>query len=274
MTNTASNSKALPVKDVNLARISLSQPKKHEFGLLAYINYGDGALRFALPSMKIPWAAGESKYDTKTVKSIDLCLNFEGMDSNQELREAYEKCCELDSRIADLVVENKARLYPKDAARNLPNDDFRRRYQNMVSHATDPNGASYAPRIKIRLERDTEDPNKITNKSKKAIYKDLGGKVVPLTVDNVSHELAKGEHVKTYIQAKYLFVSPARTTVTWVLKQAKKTSSIADDDWDLDDDVAPAEQTEQTERPHLAPVDPEGFLDEDEEDEELRRAGL
>jgi len=263
---------------VNLARISLSRPKKHEFGLLAYINYGDNELRFGLPSMKIPWAAGESKFDTKPVKNIDLCLNFEGMDNNPELRAAYEKLCELDSRIADLVVENKSTLYPKDAARNLPNDEFRRRYQNMVLHATDANGASYAPRIKVRLERDSEDSRKLVSKSKsgqKPLYKDMSGRPVQLTTDNVGQELAKGEHVKTFIQAKYLFVSPARTTVTWVLKQARKTSSVADDDWDIDDeDVAPAGGNYSAEAAPIAAVDPEELLDEDEEDEELRRAGL
>jgi hypothetical protein len=274
MTSTATKATkgAVPVRDINPSRIQFSRPKKHEFGQLAYINYGDKELRFALPSMKIPWAAGESKFDTKTVKSIDLCLNFEGMEGNPELREAYEKCCEIDSRLADLVVENKVALYPKDAARNLPNDDFRRRYQNMVSHATDPNGAAYAPRIKIRLERENDNPQKITNRSKNPVFKDVQGNPVELTADNVSQVLAKGEHVKTIIQAKYLFVSPARTTVTWVLKQARKTSSVADDDWDLDDDVPP--QYPQADFRPPAELDPEELLGEDEEDEELRRAGI
>jgi hypothetical protein len=270
--------KYVDIADVDVAKISLVGPKKHEFGMMAYVGYIDGGpLRLRLPALRVPWPAGESRFDTKNPKKVELNLSFDGMESDPALQTAHRKCQEIDNRIADLVYENRDALFPKEAGRTVNKEDVRRRYQSMLSRGSDANGTTYPDRLKLRIDRDKTNPKLLVGLANKPLLKDANNNVVSVDADSIGSVLAKGTQVQVIMDAKFLFVVPARqsaTSVAWVLRQGKITSVKEADDWDIDDFSPSAPQ----DAPRAAPPRPASDLldddDLDSEDEELQAAGL
>ena len=268
----------IALADLDVSKITISKAKKHEYGQVAYVNYGDGPLRLELPSMKIPWAAGESKFDTKTPKKIEVALSFEGMDTNPELAAAYKKCQELDRRMAALIVEHRHDLYPKEVNKNVPEEEVAKRYQPLAGPPTEVNDVVYPPKIKLRFDRDKEDPSKLATLPKKALVKDANGNAIDVNADNISQVLGKAVRIKAVMDAKFLFITQAKTlgaSIAWAYRIGRITSSEQEDDWDLEGDAhvgtpAPARQNNG--------YKDEGYLDEDDinegldDDEELAAA--
>jgi hypothetical protein len=269
--------KYVDIADVDVAKISLVGPKKHEFGMMAYVGYIDGGpLRLRLPALRAPWPAGESRFDTKTPKKVELNLSFDGMESDPALQAAHRKCQEIDDRIADLVYENRDALFPKEAGRNIGREDVRKRYQSMLSRGSDANGAAYPDRLKLRIDRDKSNPKLLVGLANKPLIKDANNNILAVDADNIGAVLTKGTQVQVIMDAKFLFVVPARqsaTSVAWVLRQGKITSIKEADDWDIDD-FSPSAPVNA---PRAPPQPASDLLDDDEldsEDEELQAAGL
>ena len=263
------NRKPIALKDLDVSKIAITKPKKHEFGLMSYINYGDGPLRLLLPAMKIPWAAGESKFDTGSPKKIEVALSFEGKESNPELDEAYTKLQEIDRRMVELILENRNDLYPKEVNKNVNPDEVAKRYQPMAGPPTESNGVMYAPKLKLRIEREREDPSKLVTLKDKPLLKDNSGNPVQVNADNVSQVLGKGTRIQPVTDAKFLFIASRMATVRWSFRMGKLTSSDNEEDWDLEPDT---HETQDSMLPTYQPQpyredegDVEEVLDDDEE---------
>jgi hypothetical protein len=248
----------VPISLFDIEKLSLRPPEKNDFGMKSFLNYSRGPTRIALPALRTPFGAkiGSSSFGSK----IEVNLAFDDAENNEDTRVALQKLEAIDAKIKELVRGHLAAFFPK---LNISPDEVESRYKSIIQK--DPN---YPPRIKLYIESDRENPEKLLSWVAKPLLKAYDGSEIPATRSTIAAVLPPNTVIRSVIEVAHVFASPGRgeVSVKWRLSHAKFNTPPASNGqtWDFDDDAynvppnTPAQQAD-TDGDGQADVDDEGY---------------
>jgi hypothetical protein len=255
-------------KNFDTSKITIAEMKPLKSGASqAYVNYSGEKLVFqSAREMRTPF--GFNVWGEGSAKKYSINLSFDGMESNQSMKDFYDAMKRLDDYMIDYAVQNAEKLFNKKMSRELVAD----KYTPIIKM---PKDSKYAPTIKLSISerRDKEG-------------KPLGGFTPDLVDaqrnkinDDLDKVLVRNSTITALIDVGGLWKSTVGFGLTLRLKSAmvhsSPSTSSADfvEDDDADDTEAdylpePAAPVARAAAPAPAPLAADDEDDEDEEEEE------
>lgn len=219
----------IDIASLDLEKITLRPPEKNKWGVKSFLNYNRGPTRIVLPALRTPFGAkiGAAEYGSK----IEINLAFDDIENNPETRAAFEKLEAVDERIKQQVREHLAAFFPK--LNNISPDEVDKRYKSIIQR-----DAGYPPRIKLYIESDLENPERLLSMIGKPLLKGYDGSEIPVTRSTIPSIIPSNSIIRSVIEVAHVFASPGRgeVSVKWRLSHAKFNSPPANEKaWDFDD---------------------------------------
>ena len=250
------NARPLLFSQIDVSKITLSEPRDNTYGKLVYLNYNNGPLRIIGPKMLAP--LGVSRFITVQGQSPDenklsISLSFNGMDdefdpNGKALSDAHAKFCEIDEKITDLIYEKRLKLFSdgKNLSREtISNDRFT---SKSINRYVDPKTDKvYPDSIRVMLNRVKEDPKKLDSIQGKPLLINDKNEPIDISADNIGDIVTKGCVIAPVLEATYMFVSKTTkiASLKWKLAHAVLFSNEETIDWNLlDNDVVPDTEPE------------------------------
>jgi hypothetical protein len=217
------------IAHLNLDNLTLRPPDARKFGAKSFLNYNRGPTRLALPALRAPFGA---KINTPEFNdTIELNLTFDNLENSPETRQAFENLEALDNKVRELVKANLDKFFP-----NKPIKADKEYYKSFIQR--DEKG-KYPPRIKLYIETDRDDPQKILSWMGKPFLKAYDNTPVPVTRANIAAALPRNSIIRSVIEVAHVFGSSGRSEVSlkWRLSHAKLATPPAqtNDSWDFND---------------------------------------
>ena len=204
------------------------------------LKYENKPLVVQTPKMSMPWNLSCFKSQTRD-DSFSITLSFKGREEDEELRDFYEKCVELDEYIMDEAKKNKKKWFGKD----INDSSLKYLYTPIVKHSIDKNtgepDGKYPSTIRVKIPfRNNKFQLKIFNNDKKEI--DLNDTPLPGI-------LVKDKEVKTLVKLGNIWIIDGKFGCSMNVVQVKilknfnkplnflqNNSDESDDEFDVSSD--------------------------------------
>lgn len=185
-------SRIIKGSSINLDNFILKHSNKN-----VNLKYENKPLVVQTPKMSLPWNLSCFKSQTRD-DSFSITLSFKGREEDEELRDFYEKCMELDEYIMDEAKKNKKKWFGKD----INDSSLKYLYTPIVKHSIDKNtgepDGKYPSTIRVKIPfRNNKFQLKIFNNDKKEI--DLNDTPLPGI-------LVKDKEVKTLVKLGNIWI--------------------------------------------------------------------
>jgi hypothetical protein len=249
-------------KNFDTSKITIAELKPLKSGASqAYVNYGGERLVLqSAREMRTPF--GFNIWGEGAAKKYSINLSFDGIDTNQSMKDFYDAMKRLDDYMIDLGVKNAREWFKKDMSRELVAD----KYTPIIKLAKDE---KYAPTIKLSIgERRDKQGNPIGG-----FNSDLIDSQKNKINDDLDKVLVRNSTLTALIDVGGMWKSNVGYGLTLRLKSAMVHSSpsnssadFVEDNEDIDDTEADylPEPSAPPARAGIAPV----VDNDDEEDEE------
>ena len=259
---------AVLAKNLDTTKITIAELKPLKSGASqAYVNYsGEKLVLQSAREMRTPF--GFNVWGEGTAKKYSINLSFDGMDTNQSMKDFYDAMKRLDDYMIDLGVKNAREWFKKDMSRELIAD----KYTPIIKLAKDP---KYAPTIKLTIGERRDKEGKPTGGFTPDIVDAQRNKIN----DDIDKVLVRNSTITALIDVGGMWKSNVGYGLTLRLKSAMVHSSpsnssadFVEEDGDADD--AEADYLPEPIRatgafgataPVAAPVEDEEEQEEEEE---------
>jgi len=235
---------AIKVSDVDMSKISMSKPRKLDFGgSMIFINYDGGiqSLYVETPELYIPF---DIQYfsDSDENGKYNVKVSFKDMDDNLKLKAFYDKLSEMDNFIKEKAYENTVSWFKGKKSKEVID-------------------SLYSSMIKIHMDPETGEPSgrfpdsfgfKVVKKNKKiecSIYdkNNVNFDINHETDDPIDIEkiIVKGSKIKTVLKCNGIWIANGKFGCTWRAEQIRVKipegglrdfAILSDDDDDDDND--------------------------------------
>jgi hypothetical protein len=228
-------SRIIKGSSINLDNFILKHSNKN-----VNLKYENKPLVVQTPKMSMPWNLSCFKSQTRD-DSFSITLSFKGREEDEELRDFYEKCVELDEYIMDEAKKNKKKWFGKD----INDSSLKYLYTPIVKHSIDKNtgepDGKYPSTIRVKIPfRNNKFQLKIFNNDKKEI--DLNDTPLPGI-------LVKDKEVKTLVKLGNIWIIDGKFGCSMNVVQVKilknfnkplnflqNNSDESDDEFDVSSD--------------------------------------
>ena len=217
----------------DIEKVSLSKIGVNKYGgKSCYLNYdGDKSpLYLRLPSMKLTFNlcsyVDESKPDAKP--KYWAVLSFNGMESNEKLKECYDKLKSLDNFMIEQGIKHSKEWFKKKKNRVQIEENY-----NPIIRQDDEQ--KYAPKFgKVSFRIDIKNPEQFNCTFYSGKNKMVGDEV---SIQTLSRQMVRGTEILGLIQCTGVyFVGGTKFGLSWVFKQAKLTFPPRFDEYALGSD--------------------------------------
>ncbi len=251
-----SSANPIPILKVDVNKLSLRKPKKENTnnatGKAYHLYHGDQKLIVVWPEMTAPFGAGNSE---KYPEKFTMSLSFEGCPKT------HEKAKAIADKIQDLILDQRAELFPKDAKlKKQPSIDvIKSRYKHFIQPGDENQG--YADRINLSIQRHVA-PEGTPDEEKLAIEREFksldngplliapDGTQIQVDTENCRAAIPYRCRIKAVSEFAYLWVLgssqecyPVWTFVQGLLVSTKSVSTFNILDQDDDEEVSNAAAT-------------------------------
>lgn len=238
-----------PILKIDVSKLELRKPKKENTknatGKSFHVYHGSDKLKIILPEMKAPFGGRNSE---KFPEKYNLSLSFEGCPKTLEKMKA------IDERIQELILEQKAEIFPKDAKskKPVPIDVLKSRYKPFIQPGDE--SKNYADRINLSVQRKTA-PEGTPDEEKAQIEKEFrtmdahllvhpDGTPIHVTTENIKECIPYGSRIKAVAEFAYLWVlgSSQECYPVWTFVLGKLVSTASKSNYNIlndDDDEVP-----------------------------------
>jgi len=233
----------MKVKDIELSKMSISNPRKLDFGgSMAFINYNGnmGPFHIQAPEVDITFDMSYFSDDEKSGK-WSIKASFNDLD-NKKQKEFYDFLCNMDEFLKEKALENSVQWFKgkksKDAIESL--------YNPMVKIHMDPEtgepSGKFPPSFSFKIvkknqkiECDIYDNNKVTFDINHLTDN-------PMKIENL---IRKGSKVKLLLKCNGIWLANGKFGCTWKAEQVcvqvpedsiNEFAIISDSDEDIDTD--------------------------------------
>tara|TARA_B100001094_G_scaffold171836_1_gene166137 strand:+ start:1865 stop:2698 length:834 start_codon:yes stop_codon:yes gene_type:complete len=211
---------ALKAKNVDISKISISKPKKLDFGgSMVYVNYDGGIqpLYIQTPELYIPFDMSYFS-DNESDGKWNIKVSFQDLENNKGLREFYEKIKEFDEFIKDEAEKNAVSWFRGKKSREVIDSLFN-------------------PMIKVHMDPETGEPSgkypdgfgfKIVKKKNKVECSVYNQDNVPFDVNketenpvDIENVVCKGAKVRTVLKCNGIWIANGKFGCTWRAEQIR-----------------------------------------------------
>jgi hypothetical protein len=254
-------------KNFDTSKITIAELKPLKSGASqAYVNYSSERLVLqSAREMRTPF--GFNVWGEGAAKKYSINLSFDGMDTNQSMKDFYDAMKRLDEYMIDLGVKNAREWFKKDMSRELVAD----KYTPIIKLAKDE---KYAPTIKLTIgERRDKQGTPLGG-----FTPDLVDAKRNKVNDELDKVLVRNSTLTALIDVGGMWKSNVGYGLTLRLKSAMVHSSPSNSssDFVVDDDEVDDTEAEYLPEPSaparavapVAPVAPAPAADDDEEEDE------
>ncbi|KAJ3050396.1 hypothetical protein HK102_012305, partial [Quaeritorhiza haematococci] len=219
--------------------ITLTAPGNLKYGRRSYINYDDSRqFRILLPELTTPFGAKRWHDEGKdpSTDQIQIDVAFQGKDKRVVL--AKEKLKEIDEHIMKLIHEKADQFYP---GRNASREFVAEKFRETVKTPRDAKGNVYSKRMKLKIVRNTNEPNQLMADVYTPLqFVDKDKKLMDVDVATIETAIPRDSKVIPVIQPMMVFIASNQgvANITWKLVKAMvkhpSKSDLADFDFDMD----------------------------------------
>lgn len=246
--------KTFPEVNLDAVKFDGIRPGKNGMKFASLVGVDGRRLVIETPAMTIPWSTEIRKNEENGQCSSKIALSFQGMGDETgdgKVRRFFNFLNDVDQRVKDLALENRAELWQK----NMDVSKIDAVFQNSVKPSTND---KYPPTFqgKIPLQEGK-------NPASDDVYEAMEMKIVVFRKDKTKvspSELKGGCLASVIAEAAYVWCTPMMIGISWIVKCVLVEPKAKDDAFQFTDMDEFMDKTTPTND------------DDDEEDEETKRA--